>query len=88
MTSITTINVAALWKGKKDSYFATQKGLRKCDPISPFIFILCMEKLTHLIMDEVEKGNWKGIKAKRNGPKVSHLMFIDDLLIFGKATKW
>lgn len=69
MTSITTINVAALWKGKKDSYFVTQKKLWQCHPISPFISVLCMEKLTHSIMDEVEKGNWEGIKARREVQK-------------------
>lgn len=27
------------------------------------------------------------MKAGRHGPKISHLMFVDDLLLFGKATK-
>ncbi|KAI5413464.1 hypothetical protein KIW84_057875 [Lathyrus oleraceus] len=35
--------------------------------------------------NEVDKGYWDGIKTGRNGPIVSHLMFTDDLLIFGKA---
>ncbi|PNX97917.1 ribonuclease H [Trifolium pratense] len=44
-----------------------------------------MDKLSHLIIHEVNNGKWKGIKAGRNGPMVSHLMFADDLLLFGEA---
>lgn len=27
------------------------------------------------------------MKAGRHGPKISHLMFVDDLLLFGKAAE-
>lgn len=62
MSAITPVNMAVLWKEKKGSYFAMQKGLRQGDPISLFLFVLCMEKLTHLIQDEVELGNWDCIR--------------------------
>lgn len=51
----------------------------------PSFFVLYLEDLTYLILDKVDKGYWDGIKTGRNGPIVSHLMFADDLLIFGKA---
>ncbi|KAK2394949.1 hypothetical protein QL285_056723 [Trifolium repens] len=46
-----------------------------------------MDKLSHLIMHAVNEGEWRGIKAGRHGPMVSHLMFADDLLLFGEATE-
>ncbi|MCH86827.1 RNA-directed DNA polymerase (Reverse transcriptase) [Trifolium medium] len=46
-----------------------------------------MDKLSHLILHAVEEGKWNGIKAGRNGPVVSHLMFADDLLLFGEANE-
>jgi hypothetical protein len=46
-----------------------------------------MDKLSHIILQAVEEGKWKGIKAGRNGPMISHLMFADDLLLFGEATE-
>lgn len=45
-----------------------------------------MDKLSHLICEAVEDGVWKAPKAGRNGPTISHLMFADDLLLFGQAT--
>jgi hypothetical protein len=46
-----------------------------------------MDKLTHLILHAIEQKRWKGIKAGRSGPMVSHLMFADDLLLFGEASE-
>lgn len=49
-------------------------------------FVMCMDKLSHLIMEAVQVGDWKPMKAGRSGPLISHLTFADDLLIFGEAT--
>jgi mannosylglycoprotein endo-beta-mannosidase len=35
----------------------------------------------------MDNGEWKAIRAGRRGPLVSHLMFADDLLLFGEATE-
>jgi hypothetical protein len=45
-----------------------------------------MDKLSHLITEAIEEGRWKPMRAGRNGPLISHLMFVDDLLLFGQAT--
>ena len=33
----------------------------------------------------MEDGTWKSINTRRCGPKISHLIFDDDLLLFGQA---
>lgn len=53
--------------------------------MSPYLFVMCMDKLTHLIAQSVVEGEWKGLKAGRNGPVITHLMFADNLLVFGQA---
>lgn len=62
------------------------RGLRQGDPLSPYLFILCLEHLGHWISRSVEEGKWKPLRASRSGPKVSHLFFADDLILFAEAT--
>ncbi|KAL5821267.1 hypothetical protein ACOSQ3_023149 [Xanthoceras sorbifolium] len=45
-----------------------------------------MEKLSHLIVDSVNKGLWKPISLSRRGPLISHLFFAYDLILFGHAS--
>lgn len=56
------------------------------DPLSPYIFVICMERISHLIAEAVSSLEWKPIKAERNGPAISHLLFADDLLLFADAS--
>ncbi|KAF7830019.1 reverse transcriptase [Senna tora] len=75
-----------LWNGDKTNGFRPSRGIRQGDPISPYIFVLCMERLAHLIQEKVSRGRWKPIGLGRTGPKVSHLFFADDLILFAEAS--
>ncbi|KAK1362337.1 hypothetical protein POM88_046811 [Heracleum sosnowskyi] len=44
-------------------------------------------KLSSLIDDVVDSKLWKPVSTSSNGPKISHQLFDDDLIIFGEASK-
>ncbi|KAK9944849.1 hypothetical protein M0R45_010396 [Rubus argutus] len=46
-----------------------------------------MEKLSHLIQTAADIGEWKAVRASQSGPKISHLFFADDLMLFAEASQ-
>ena len=60
---------------------------RQGDPLSPFLFLLCTEGLHGLISQAASRGDIKGYALCRNSPKLTHLLFADDSLLFCRATE-
>lgn len=67
--------------------FKPARGVRQGDPLSPYLFLLCVEKLSQLIQAAVNCGKWKPVKVSRRGPAISHLFFADDIILFAEASR-
>lgn len=63
MHCITYVSSNVLWDGRRYEFFFPGRGVRQGDPISPYIFVLCMDKLSHLISQVVDEGSWIAPKA-------------------------
>lgn len=82
---ITTTSYAVNINGGRGKIFKNTRGLRQGDPLSPFLFLLYSEGLSSLMRLKI-RGLIKGVKASRRGLAISHLLFTDDYILFGKAT--
>lgn len=87
MSCVSNVTTSILWNGEKLDDFSLGRGLRQGDPLSPYLFMLCMERLSILINSRCMNGDWKGIKISRNIEALTHLFFVDDLVLFGQANK-
>jgi hypothetical protein len=61
------------------------RGIRQGDPISLYLFLLCTKALSSLISQAVETGVITGVPTSPRGPRISHLLFADDSMLFCKA---
>lgn len=75
-----------MWNGEALESFQPERGIRQGDPISPYLFVVCLERLSQMIGTAVELGLWKPIKLRRVSPELSHLTFADDLILFAEAS--
>ena len=87
MECITTVSYSILINDSPEGKIQLTRGIRKGDPLSPYIFILCVEFLGRELAKHSENPrNHLGIPSHQNGPKIHFLMFADDYVIFAKAS--
>ena len=83
---ISSSSFSILINGSSFDRFSSGRGLRQGDPLSPFLFILGSKVLSRLRKREELFGNIRGLNIAKNNPAIHHLLFADDLLLFGKAS--
>jgi len=66
--------------------FKPSRGQRQGDPLSPFLFILMMERLGRAIKHAKIVGNIRGIHLSHNGEALTHQQFVDDTMLQGIPT--
>ncbi|KAB1207150.1 hypothetical protein CJ030_MR7G011471 [Morella rubra] len=62
------------------------RGLRQGDPMAPFLFIIGSEVFSRIWMRAEADHSIHGICIARSAPPITHLLFVDDLLLFTRAT--
>lgn len=85
MAYISSMSFRVLWNGEKTREFIPAQGLRQGDPLSPYLFVLYMERLGHMVNALVDNRRWKPITLARYDSKLTHLCFADDIILFAKA---
>ena len=85
MECITTISYSILINGEPTGTIYPSKGIRQGDHLSPYLFLLCTKGFHGLINQAITAGKIRGISICRNGPRLTHLFFADDSLLFCRA---
>lgn len=81
MVCATTMSFVVLVNGVRSPFFNPECGLHQGCPLSPYLFLFVMDGLSRAILDAITSHRFKGIHCGRNG-KLTHLLFVDDVLIF------
>ena len=85
MSYVSTVSTSIVVNGGASDLILPSRGLRQGDPISPYIFIICMDFLVQLIEEKCSTNKWKPVRANRSGAAFLHLFFANDLILFAKA---
>jgi hypothetical protein len=85
MMCVTTTSYEVLMNGSPTGKIFPTRGIRQGDPISPYLFLICADALSSLLTTANIGGTLQGVPTSRRGPRINHLFFADDSLIFCKA---
>ncbi|KAL0742100.1 hypothetical protein Bca4012_083613 [Brassica carinata] len=83
---ITSPRFSVALNGELAGFFEGKKGLRQGDSISPYLFIMIMEVLSRLL-NKAQIENQFRFHPLCNSPRITHLLFADDLLVFSDGSR-
>ena len=86
MECISTVSYSILINGEPSPVIHPTRGLRQGDPLSPFLFLICSEGLHSLLHQAAEANQIRGVSICKRGPRLTHLFFADDSVIFCRAS--
>ena len=81
MECVTTPRFYVLVNGALEGFFEGRRRLRQGDPLSPYLFVLCMEVLSRKLNVVAESVEFS-YHPRYQRLKLTHLAVADDLLFF------
>ncbi|KAM1511683.1 hypothetical protein ACFX1Z_023336 [Malus domestica] len=85
MACVKSVSYSLLINRQPSGYLIPSCGLRQGDPLSPYLFLLCVEGLSALISHKEQLRQVSGIRLCEGARTIHHLLFADDSFLFGKA---
>lgn len=58
-------------------HFIPTRGRQQGDPLSPYLFLFCVEGFSTLLRRAQQESSLRGVSFGANGPHITHLLFAD-----------
>lgn len=86
MVGIWTVFYSVLVNGAPFGFIKPFRGIRQGDLLSPYLFLLCTKGFSALLRYAAHHRDLHGVSCSHNGPSITHLLFVDDSLLFCNAS--
>ena len=84
---ISNVWFSVIVNGAPQGFFKSSRGIRQGDPISPGLFVLCVEVLSLHLNSLSRRPGFVPFKVPKGCPIVTHLAYADDIIIFSSSMK-
>lgn len=87
LSCVSSVKYSVLINGQPGKFFTPSRGLRQGNLLSSYLFLMCAESLSSLIMKAEIRGDIQGLSVTQRGTSINHFLFADDSILFYRASK-
>jgi hypothetical protein len=87
MACVSLISYKVWFNSNETSFFTCTRGIHHGEPLSPYLFLLCLEGLSAMLNHDENNESLKGVWVCRAAPMISDLIFVNDSLM-SQRTSW
>ncbi|KAI0519721.1 hypothetical protein KFK09_007180 [Dendrobium nobile] len=77
------VRFSIIINGRNSNWISAGSGFRQGCPLSPYLLILCSQLLSSSLE---QRGKNLGIRIAPRGPRISHLLYVDDVLVLSHVS--
>ena len=81
MNCITSLSFSFIVNGTLMGLVNPSRGLRQGWTLSPYLFLLCVEAFSSMILGAKRNNDLMGLRYSTKCPRVTHLFFADDSIV-------
>jgi hypothetical protein len=85
MRCVTSVRFSGKLNGGLSHTFVPSRGLRHGDPISPYLFLFCVEGFSALLKKAQREQSLKGVQFGATGSHITHILFTNYNVVFLEA---
>lgn len=85
MLCVKSISFSTLINAKPKGMIKPSRAIMQDDSLSPYLFLLCTESLTSMLSHAVAITHITSIQICRIAPRINHLLFTDNSILFYNA---
>jgi hypothetical protein len=79
------VHYVVLVNGNPMGRISPTRGILQGNLLSPYLFLICAEVLSSLLLQADRLGELEGVPTSKRGPQLNHLFFVNDSLLFYRA---
>ena len=85
MACISSSSISILWNGVVSTPFCPSRGIRQGDPLSSYLFILCLNHLSLSLDQAIHIKQLSPIRVGCRPLGFNHILFANNIFLFAKA---